>query len=957
MPSAQIANANGSTPATVGQVTYRLTNSDRAQVDLLLTLDIATPRQFSVQFPASAPAQVTLMLAGFTLDLLPGPINDTTTFAGRRVVAATATAGSDTILTCEISVLSSAATEPWTVRISGLASGQCLFTQADNAPPPATATITRVLVDPVAAFTIAPPGGTAQEKTSVTMTASMGLGSDTMLGGPSPTVYYRWTHTGNLAIPAFPMCGIGTVENFIAPGVYGSQSISLELQVWFEGSCPNNVGFLHKAAPPVALTIEPRTQHLMLVLDRSGSMSGSKWDNTRTSARILAHLFGALREAVDPDDRLGILVFEDNACSFHPAPLDPSIAAMLPLADVATAANAVCETDLGTPGSCTPIGDGLIAAMDQLGALPTTGNPRYTLILLTDGYENAGTVKVSPDTPGTAALFSVARVATPQRQQVSANLSIFTIALGSEVQEDVLSYLPLPAGAGTQGGIYQKITDVAQLKHAMAEMVSFSQEAQSVPPLAAAPSATTRTFQLEAQVQRLAVAVQWPNANGDLALSRRNLGDAGPFQPVNVPVRKCPTHGFLSVDVAALFGGVENVPGTEWQIVHTVGQVAQPLADDQLLVVVDLFAKAEIVFDRDSYQTGDSMHITARLRAGDQPVRKARVRVELARPGESLGTFLGKFGDRYQPRDPQGEGDKGNVHPKLAMLRQLLREQNLRDLPTLRPTGMFDDGSDELHDDGQHEDGDANDGDFANRYSKLDMEGTYTWQFTIEGRLPDGSPLRRVMTISKWVGVNVEPKKTPLTAKFDLPGPHGLLAADVTMRPQDRYGQLLGPFRAGDVAFFATTGRFDGDVVSHYDGTYSQRLLYSREVRPGILATAQGKAFPMLWPKDRDDGRPSLQAVPLVLGATIETEHPALLVAGGSLGPGRHQLSVQVLDAAGNPSKPVDFDLEVRDTRPPTAAVRGPRIVEHGEDFIIDAGLSADVSPGQVVAYLWTLRT
>jgi hypothetical protein len=59
------------------------------------------------------------------------------------------------------------------------------------------------------------------------------------------------------------------------------------------------------------------------------------------------------------------------------------------------------------------------------------------------------------------------------------------------------------------------------------------------------------------------------------------------------------------------------------------------------------------------------------------------------------------------------------------------------------------------------------------------------------------------------------------------------LAAATTIaaafKPQDRFGNLLGPFHEAELNFVATSAIWSGDVVSELDGTYHRSLLYKKE--------------------------------------------------------------------------------------------------------------------------------
>lgn len=840
-------------PTSVGATTYTIQDSRAVIADLRLAIPFVPPfPTFEVRYPtAAAGVQVTLRRGATSLNLLPGPIDDSATFADRRVIASAFDIAGVTSLTCEIQSTGAAGTDDLTIQVTGLAGGVCEVTQLANTA--GTPTIRRVMSDPVAAFTVS-GGTTVKEKAAVTLNASLGTPATTLVrapGAPAPTVTYAWAYAGQIAITEFPACGGSQTLGFTAPGVYGETTIDVTLSVWLDGDCLGNVGLLQNASDPQTITIQPRPQHISLVLDRSGSMSGSRWNNARAGAKIMAQTFAALREGVSSSDRIEIRVFEDSAFPWHNG-ISPLIQPVpgLALGTPSTIDGAVCSANFGSPGGFTPIGDGLITALDSLATLGVTNDPKFTIILLTDGFENTGTIKVDPNTvaPAFVQTFANARVATAARQAVNSRLSIFAIGLGSTVQEDVLDALPLPPVGGAPGK-YRQVVDVNELKEAIAQMLTFSQEAQSKPPLAGGPvspdpDATpgskylqARYFDLEAKSARLVVSVEWASAADTLELAKRDTLSAPDYVPVGT-LKQCSTHGMVTVDLAALYGGEANVPATEWRILHENAGGAVAIPDSDLIVIVDLFVKMDVVFNRQTYRTGDTMVITARLRAGDQPITDAKVLVLLARPGESLGDLLARNSEGYRP-PRQPSGDVG--HPKSEMLRAVLERLGLKELPIKTPTAIFTDGSDQLFDDGLHQDGAAKNGNFANVYGDLDMEGTYTWQIYAEGVLPDGSPFSRIQTVSRWVGVNVDPTLTEVTVRRVPPPNDGVLAATITVRPMDRQKLLFGPFRTGEIDFQTTAGRFAAETVDQLDGSYSRLLVFREGERPRVTAAVQGK--------------------------------------------------------------------------------------------------------------------
>jgi hypothetical protein len=830
-------------PASVGAATYTITGSKGAVADLSLAFSgTGDTKDFEIRYPHGlAGAAVTLVKGVATLALLPGPIvNHTATFAGRQINASVTQVGSDDVLSGTITVVSGGAvTDAWTLRLGATAATTWQVIQGEN--DPAFPTIVRVMCDPVASFTIAP--SPVKEGQTVTLTADLGTGTGaapTVVkapAAPSPQVRYNWTYSGTIAVPAFPDCN-GQVKSFTAPFVYGPTTMNLGLQVWFDGGCPSPVGDLTTTSPTQALSVQSRTHHLAVVLDRSGSMTGQRWDNAKTAGRMLAHLFGVLRGNVNPADRMTEIVFEDNACTFHAAPMSGLIAPVLPLSGTAAAEAAICATAFGPAGSCTPIGDGLIKAMDNLATLGVTDDPRFTVVLLTDGYENAGTVNINPSTPVPAGVstFTTARTTGTDRAAVNARMSLFAVGLGGSVDEQALDALALSGAAG----IYRHITDVGALQAALTSMVAFAAGAEQpqIDPLD--PANQARTISTEPKVSRLAIAVEWPSGTLSplLQLERFNPGTSA-WDTVAFPPRYCETHGVIGVNIAALEGGSDNVPAIDWRVTHTVNGTATQIQDGDILAFVDLFVRAELSFDKEQYKSGDTMILTIRIRAGDQPVTDAHIVAELARPGESLGTFLAKHGTEYKPAQPSGPDP---LSPKAAMIAQLLQQQEMEQLPILTPQGIFADGTDELFDDGAHEDGDKDDGDYANRFTNVDADGTYTWRFAVDGKLADGSTFTRLITVSKWVGVHVDPASSPVTGAL-LGSGDGLTQTLVSVRPASATGLFLGPFQAADVVIAADGCRFEpqplgqaangivykarngGTITSHYDGTYSRMLV------------------------------------------------------------------------------------------------------------------------------------
>jgi hypothetical protein len=86
--------------------------------------------------------------------------------------------------------------------------------------------------------------------------------------------------------------------------------------------------------------------------------------------------------------------------------------------------------------------------------------------------------------------------------------------------------------------------------------------------------------------------------------------------------------------------------------------------------------------------------------------------------------------------------------------------------------------------------------------------------------------------------------------------------------------------------------------------------------------------------------------------------------AGGTgLGAGAHRFSLTVTDDSGNESSPAVIDVIIRDDKRPTAVLdlrdadgrRIDPVVAAGQNFILSGARSADLPPGRIVSYQFTL--
>jgi hypothetical protein len=250
---------------------YTVQGSRGAVANLSLPITTSVPREFTVVYPANASGlQVRLVRGTAFLDLLPnaaapGGMTDSTTFANRMIDASTAAVTGGTELWCGITALASAATEPWQVRVTGTAAVDYRVTT--------TGSVTRIMCDPVVGLTVSPTTGFAPghtvEGATVKLTAAdhAPAGQPTFVGVPIPSITYRFSASGPIAIPGLPACinpqpaqpspaPVSSVS-FVAPPVAGDQTVNLVQEAWYEGTCAAP-GLPIASSPPQPFVIEPR---------------------------------------------------------------------------------------------------------------------------------------------------------------------------------------------------------------------------------------------------------------------------------------------------------------------------------------------------------------------------------------------------------------------------------------------------------------------------------------------------------------------------------------------------------------------------------------------------------------------------------------------------------------------------------------------------------------------------
>jgi hypothetical protein len=769
-----------------------------------------------------------------------------------------------------------AAGGPLRVRIRDIRAGGAGATATLDAE--SNAATRRILADPSIIGTPGPTALPVLERTLQTLVGSPAVSAQQQASVPAvfgtqPAVRGAWERVTSTL--AFTLAPSGTANaTFTTPGVHAPTPESFRFRAYYDLL----VDTVFTAGEPdntedVNVTIEPAHHRLALVLDRSGSMtspagaSTSKWAAALQASHAWLDLMSAFRAPAG--HKAGFETFEDDVFGYGPcAPAadvtfrDPANGAAAPgLSDLVQFAN-LNALNLGAPQTMTPIGDALSLSFKALVTPPLQTADVCTVFLATDGLENSGCVTVKPVSPPGVTKTVASELVS--QAGLKAKVAFYALAIGDSVDEDAIDGLP---ALGGRPGYYRLTNTTTELLSAFGQMIGHSVGAADLGATInnASPPGPAAFFKTNAGERRLVVVVTWtsPAATETLQLSHRTQGSNEPWTALSVgsgsgtTLTTRATHALMAVELATALSGLPST-ARDWKVerLDTATSPATAKAVDAALAVVDLHVDAQVSFDKQAYATGEPMIISCTVLAGKEPVLGATVVVEGDAPATGLGSYLaingakvagpvsvsqighGKLSDLQSP-DRGDEGGRQDPHaPKKAILDHYLALDGLNALP--RANAVFEDGTDRLHDDGAHHDGAADDGVYANRYIPT-KEGTVTLRFHAEGTLPDGSEFSRVITVSKWVGVDAHPPSSPVVFTAVAQPPAGFVGQVISITPRDANGEYVGPFRENRIGIEADAGSFDGPVDSLLDGSYTRTLLHRREENPTITVTVDGK--------------------------------------------------------------------------------------------------------------------
>lgn len=570
----------------------------------------------------------------------------------------------------------------------------------------------------------------------------------------------------------------------------------------------------------------PSTRDVMIVFDRSGSMS--ELDSTKRTkidvARDAVSLFVQLIKS-GVGNRVGLVSFSTQASS----PVDfalTSIDATSKETLIGAAPFAGGKVGALVPFGATSIGDGLAKALVQLPAGPAGSNPR-AILLMTDGMENTPP-KIADGQPPDSAFsgIDVHAVGFGTPANLDSNLlTKFTakhggMYTGAETGVSLMKFFSHAFGNIFETGILQD------------PEFDLPSNQDNAPPL---------TFNV-CHEDGITIAVGWDNIQGTLLanLTTPN-GIVIGSRSANVESTSGRSWTFLRVPLpySGEQAGRWNItvyrpPPTSPPIIprflrSMIRQLPPPPALHYFVNIIPtggpILSKA---WDNRTYYTGDTINpmVFFHFADGSWPGH-AEIDLTLSRPNASVGTILSKSG-LQAPGSPSGD-----VIPP--------RQATLGDLGTLitQVEEKFELSNDPANAGGYFED--------TGLFGKilngtLTVEGQYLFHFV--ARTTDPCLATRELLWSLHIDVGIDAHSTPITVTITGTDGNGQSTGVIVITPQDPYGNLLGPGRGDGVTWTGSTGTtITGPVADNGNGTYTIPITYnpSSGSPPGVVVLQPGR--------------------------------------------------------------------------------------------------------------------
>jgi len=566
---------------------------------------------------------------------------------------------------------------------------------------------------------------------------------------------------------------------------------------------------------------------LMLVHDMSGSMQYYGYVSpAKDKAQLLCLELGS-------NDRVGIVSFATNRSvntpftsgsqTYNETALDCTLGS----ASGTHLLNALNAITSMTVGGCTPIGQGLIRARDQLIASPNTNK---AIVLLSDGEENVAPF-INPPAEQTCSGYPTYPDFDPATLKTDHGINVYPVVLGASQAwaEQLLEALAtatggkrifLPLDNFDLGAAYQMIRELVTFD----DMLLFERGKIG--------GNNQYTANMETLPGELLLSLQWPFDNGATQLGLRisHGGDQADY----LDIAQLPHHrgkSFLVVRIPKpqyMQWHIEVYKGD--QQVATDVTVMQEGTPYTLAVYTDRVGVQFIPkWQTKVFKTGEPIIVEVRGLYHRTPFAGAVMKARAKIPSRTMIDSLRRHRDQLKVSG-SGAADQSKVVQIVQKLKKILKD---------KPLVEYRHGNDfDLRDDGLPPDKKAGDGIYTGELTDTAKTGMYDIHLRAEPK--QGSPFlfNWSYEISALVKVgDIDGKKSKVVIKTiqkpDKPGSSRLM--EVLILPVDIYGNPLKPGYAGDIKLTVSQGTLQGGLIDNLDSTYSQFL----RLAPGEIAAVK----------------------------------------------------------------------------------------------------------------------
>lgn len=446
------------------------------------------------------------------------------------------------------------------------------------------------------------------------------------------------------------------------------------------------------------IVIGNRNVDIALVIDRSGSMAGTKIADAKTAAKTFVDL-------MQDGDQIAVTSFSSGASVNYP------LTRIAGAATKTAAKNAV--NNLGASGS-TSIGGGMQVGQREL----NKGDPNHphAMLLLSDGMENAP--------PYVADILPT----------IPAKTDIYTIGLGLDVDPTQLQNI-----ANETGGLYRSAPSSADLQEIYLRIqgqIKGQQTTSSFTGTIAQGQTAQHSTILDALTTLATFSMTFQGSDVDLELVTPNGTIINPQVALADP-----NITYLEGGTLDSYTITQPQPGT-WTL-RIIG-VDVPVPENYFAIVqVNSTLKMLTAFDKPKYEAGEPILISASLQANGLAIPNATVTANVDAPTTSMLAFRQARAAYLNALE-----NAGSAAAESFSRNGVKEEASFASEPG---AALLASSALNLFDDGLHGDGAANDGVYANYFTNTIKDGSYTFSVQASGIATPGGAFARESVLSTVV--------------------------------------------------------------------------------------------------------------------------------------------------------------------------------------------------------------